>query len=86
MLFGLCGAPATLQRLMDHILTPHMAYAALCMDNIVIYSQSWDQHIQHLRAILKELRYIGMTANPKKCALGVAEAKYLGFRVGQGVI
>ncbi len=47
--FGLFGAPATFQRLMDKILRPHTAYAAAYLDDIIIYSQDWQRHMVHLR-------------------------------------
>ncbi|KAI7796732.1 hypothetical protein IRJ41_005254, partial [Triplophysa rosa] len=71
--FGLFGAPATFQRLMDRILRPHTAYAAAYLDDIIIYSNDWQRHIQHLRAVLGALRAAGLTANPKKCAVGRVE-------------
>ncbi len=69
--FGLFGAPATFQRLMDKILRPHTAYAAAYLDDIIIYSQDWQRHMVHLREVLRALRGAGLTANPKKCAIGV---------------
>lgn len=86
MTFGLHGAPTTFQLLMDHLLTPHMAYTEAYIDDIIIYSQSWDQHLWHLRAVLDEIQDMGMIANPRKCALSLRKTNYLGFRVGQGVI
>ncbi len=80
--FGLFGAPATFQRLMDKILRPHTAYAAAYLDDIIIYSQDWQRHMVHLREVLRALRGAGLTANPKKCAIGRVEVRYLGFHLG----
>ncbi|KYO29204.1 hypothetical protein Y1Q_0009973 [Alligator mississippiensis] len=44
MPFGLHGAAATFQRLMDRILAPHAEYAAAYIDDIVIYTWTWAQH------------------------------------------
>ncbi len=68
--FGLFGAPATFQRLMDKILRPHSAYAAAYLDDIIIHSNDWQRHMEHLRAVLRALRVAGLTANPRKCAIG----------------
>uniref|UniRef100_A0A8C1LM62 Gypsy retrotransposon integrase-like protein 1 n=1 Tax=Cyprinus carpio TaxID=7962 RepID=A0A8C1LM62_CYPCA len=84
--FGLFGAPATFQRLMDKILRPHAAYAAAYLDDIIIYSGDWQRHMQHLRAVLKTLRRAGLTANPRKCAIGRVEVRYLGFHLGHGQV
>ncbi|XP_067305997.1 uncharacterized protein [Pseudorasbora parva] len=84
--FGLHGAPATFQRMMDIILRPHQAYAAAYLDDVVIHSEAWEEHLDRLRRVLSELRRAGLTANPRKCHLALSEAKYLGFQVGRGLI
>ncbi|XP_073681655.1 uncharacterized protein [Garra rufa] len=84
--FGLHGAPATFQRLMDVILRPHQAYAAAYLDDVVIHSEAWEDHLDRLRRVLTELRKAGLTANPRKCHLALQEAKYLGYQVGRGLI
>ncbi|KAL1282357.1 hypothetical protein QQF64_001160 [Cirrhinus molitorella] len=84
--FGLHGAPATFQRLMDVLLRPHQAYAAAYLDDVVIHSETWEDHLTRLRRVLMELRRAGLTANPRKCHLAQFEAKYLGFTVGRGLI
>ncbi len=84
--FGLHGAPATFQRLMDVILRPHQEYAAAYLDDVVIHSESWEAHLERLRRVLMQLRRAGLKANPRKCHLGLAEAKYLGYKIGRGLI
>ncbi len=84
--FGLFGAPATFQHLLDKILRPHTAYAAAYLDDIIIYSQDWQRHMVHLREVLRALRGAGLTANPKKCAIGRVEVRYLGFHLGHGQV
>ncbi len=84
--FGLFGAPTTFQRLMDKILRPHTANAAAYLDDIIIYSQDWQRHMVHLREVLRALRGAGLTANPKKCAIGRVEVRYLGFHLGHGQV
>ncbi|XP_026059297.1 uncharacterized protein LOC113043959 [Carassius auratus] len=42
--------------------------------------------MQHLRAVLRSLRGAGLTANPKKCAIGRVEVRYLGFHLGHGQV
>ncbi len=84
--FGLFGAPATFQRLMDRILRPHSAYAAAYLDDIIIYSNDWQRHLEHVRAVLRSLGVAGLTANPRKCAIGRVEVRYLGFHLGHGQV
>ncbi|KAI2644391.1 Retrovirus-related Pol polyprotein from transposon 17.6 [Labeo rohita] len=84
--FGLHGALATFQRMMDILLRPHLAYAAAYLDDVVIHSETWTDHLERLWRVLMELRRPGLTANPRKCNLALAEAQYLGFQVGRGLI
>ncbi len=84
--FGLHGAPATFQRLMNIVLRPHQQYAAAYLDDVVVHSEHWEDHLDRLRRVLMELRRAGLAANPRKCHLALFEAKYLGFRVGRGLI
>lgn len=84
--FGLHGAPATFQRLMDIVLKPHRQYASAYLDDIIIFSDDWKSHLPKVQAVLNSLREAGLTANPKKCALGLEEARYLGYVIGRGII
>lgn len=82
MPFGLLWAAASFQCLMNQLLDPHQEYTAAYIDDIIIFSNDWKTHCQHLREILNELRQARLTANPWKCALG-KETQYLGFMVRQ---
>ncbi|XP_053541151.1 uncharacterized protein LOC128634541 [Ictalurus punctatus] len=84
--FGLHWEPATFQRLMDILLRPHRQFAAAYLDDVVIHSSTWADHLFHLREVLKALREAGLTANQKKCHLGLMEAQYLGYRIGRGML
>ncbi|KAL1246941.1 hypothetical protein QQF64_034696 [Cirrhinus molitorella] len=60
--------------------------AALRLAAAPLHSETWQDHLERLRRVLLELRRAGLTANPRKCHLALAEAQYLGFRVGRGLI
>lgn len=49
MPFGLQGAPATFQRLMDRGLE---VFSAAYLDDVVVFSKTWEEHLTHIRAIL----------------------------------
>ncbi len=53
---------------------------------LIIYSQEWQWHMMLLREVLRALRGAGLTANPKKCAIGRVEVRYLGFHLGHGQV
>ncbi|CAM5078371.1 unnamed protein product, partial [Eretmochelys imbricata] len=85
--FGLHGAPATFQHLMDKLLCPHTSYAAAYLDDVVIiHTPDWGTHLEKVEAVLRTLRRACLTANPAKCTIGLAEARYLGYIVGRGIV
>ena len=63
MPFGLVGAPSTFQRLMDCVLEETHDFAAAYLDDVIVYSDSWEKHLQHLRAVFTKLRKAGLTIN-----------------------
>ena len=84
--FRLFGAPTTFQRLMNRVWRPHAAYSATYLDDVIIHSNSWAEHVQQVAAVLESLRQTGLTANPKKCAVGRREVRYLGYHLGSGQV
>ena len=48
MPFGLVAAPSTFQRLMDQIFHDTHQYVVAYLDDIIVHSQTWDEHIYHL--------------------------------------
>jgi hypothetical protein len=56
MAFGLTGAPATFQHAMNASLAPVFRKCALVFfDDILIYSPSYEEHLQHLSTVLEIL-------------------------------
>ena len=86
MPFGLQGAPATFQRLMDHLINGMDSFAAAYLDDIVIYSSTWEEHLAHIRAVFESLREAGLTVKSQKCQFGMSQCVYLGHIVGSGVV
>ena len=82
MLFGLQGAPATFQRMMDSLLRGLRKFTAVYLDDIVIFSMSWEEHLLHLRTVLQRLQEAKLTIWPKKCQFGMNLCTYLGHVVG----
>ena len=62
MPFGLHGAAATFQRLMDRVLAPVKAFAGAYIDDILIYSKSWEEHLEH--RVLQVLQEVQLTSQP----------------------
>lgn len=61
-------------------------FVLVYLDDIVVYSESPDQHLNHLQRVLERLQSYGLTCQPKKCTFGVAQIKFLGHVVdGEGI-
>ena len=69
MPFGLCGAPATFQRMMDHLIEGLENFTAAYLDDLVIYSENWRDHLQHVESVLFKLREAGLTAKPAQVSV-----------------
>ena len=87
MPFGLCNAPATFQRMMNDVLRPYLDRFVICMlDDILIYSNSPEEHAEHLRLVLALLRQHKLYAKSTKCEFGVPRLEFLGHVVsGEGI-
>jgi len=87
MPMGLCNAPATFQRLMNRVL--HSQIGRCCfvyLDDILIFSSSEEEHLQHLREVLTALRNNQLYAKPGKCLIATPEIQFLGHVVGNGLL
>ena len=51
MPFGLHNAPATFQRMMNKVLRDCSAFSKSYIDDVVVFSQTWEEHLQPLRAV-----------------------------------
>jgi len=70
MPFGVKNAPACFQVVMQTIFRNH-AHCTPYMDDLVIFSDSWEDHLIHIKMTLETLESAGLTANPSKCVWGV---------------
>ena len=86
MPFGLNGAPATFQRLMDQVIRGLHEFSAAYLDDLITFSSTWKDHLQHVQAIFNRLREAGLTAKPKKCQIAMPYCSYLGHIVGGGEV
>lgn len=83
MPFGLSGGPATFQRFVNSHLIGYLdEFCHAYIDDILIFSNSIEEHEAHVKKVLSKLREIGLQADLKKCEFHVPRTKYLGFIVG----
>ncbi|KAL6348238.1 hypothetical protein AAG906_005529 [Vitis piasezkii] len=79
MPFGLCNAPSTFQAIMNSIFRPYLRkFILVFFDDILIYSPTWEQHLEHVQLTLAVLRQHQFYIKMSKCAFGKQELEYLG--------
>ena len=83
MPFGLTNAPAVFQRLMQRVITglnPEEGpdFVSAYIDDILIFSRSWSEHMVHLNKVLERIVEAGLKLQPLKCHFIKEEIGYLG--------
>ena len=83
MPFGVKNAPAVFQRLMQQVLSglqseSGIGFVSVYLDDVIVFSESLIDHINHLKAVFNRLRKAGLMLNPKKCRIVCDEVEYLG--------
>lgn len=80
--FGLTGAPATFERLMDNVLAGlHWETCLVYLDDIIVFSESFDSHLEKLQQVFDRLKGANLKLKPTKCSLFKRKVKYLGHVV-----
>ena len=79
MPFGLTNAPATFQRLIETCMGDlHLNSCLLYLDDIVVFSKSFEEHLTRLEAVFQRLHQAGLKLKTSKCHFFKQSIKYLG--------
>ena len=82
MPFGLCNAPGTFQRLMDHVILPeYRDFIETYIDDLMTHSSTFDDHLKHLDVLLASLRKHKLVVKLSKCKFAQKEVKFLGHLI-----
>ena len=81
--FGLSQAPAYFQLLIDKVLMGCSSFAMGYLDDIIIFSKTKEEHLQHLEEIFVRLRKFGLKLKCEKCSLFKKHIQYLGHLVSE---
>lgn len=87
MPFGLCNGPQTMSRLMDRVIPSRFRdNVFIYLDDLLVCSATFEEHLLLLREVAKCLRNAGLTINIAKSKFCQNEIKYLGYRIGNGCL
>ena len=82
MLMGLSQAPSTFMCVMHYVLRKYIGICVVVyFDNILVFSETLEDHVKHLKEVLQILRDERLYANMEKCTFGVDKLVLLGFVV-----
>ena len=85
MPFGMRNAPATFQHIINLVVSGLEGCAAY-IDDVVIYSHTWEQHVRQLRSLFIRLKEANLTVNLMKSEFCHAKVIFLGHVVGLGQV
>ena len=84
MPFGATNTPATFQRLMHDCLGDlNMNWSIVYLDDIIIFSDTKEEHLKRLEAVFQKLAAAGLKLKPSKCHFFKEEIEYLGYIVSE---
>ncbi|GFV93488.1 retrovirus-related Pol polyprotein from transposon 297 [Trichonephila clavipes] len=84
MSFGLKNAAYFFSKLMAELLNGLEDFVVPYLDDIAIFSDTWESHIKHMETVLQRIKRAKLTIKPSKCKFAQQNVKFLGHIVGQG--
>ena len=86
MPFGLMNAPISFQTLITNVLRDiNWKYVLCYIDDILIFSKTFEEHLEHIEEVLSRLRQANLKLHPSKCHFALKELKFLGHIITRQV-
>ncbi|GFS75684.1 retrovirus-related Pol polyprotein from transposon 297 [Trichonephila clavipes] len=82
--FGLRNTAATYQRAMSKVVQTISDFACAYIDDLAIFSDTWEEHLNHLEEVFKRLKHFNFSVNLGKCEFARQKVKDLGHVIGSG--
>ncbi|GFV52145.1 retrovirus-related Pol polyprotein from transposon 17.6 [Trichonephila clavipes] len=82
--FGLRNAAATYQRAMSKVFKTISDFACAYIDDVAIFSDTWEEHLNHLEKVFKRLEHFNFSVNLGMCEFARQKVKYLGDVIDSG--
>ena len=84
--FGIRFASGLCNRIINNVLGECKSFITSFVDDLMIYSDTYEQHLEHINTVLNKLFSAGITLNKNKCKFAFNRVKFLGFIVGNGKV
>ena len=85
MPFGLVNSGSTFNRMMGTLLQD-LKHVDHYVDDILIHTRTWEEHIHTLAAVIQRIQEAGLTVRPSKCKIGYSEMEFTGQIIGGGTV
>jgi len=86
MPFGLSNAPGTFRRLVRKVCTGFEMFTGAYLDDTIIFSNTWEEHLEHLKLVFDRIRQASLTLRKTKFVFTFADVEYFGHVVGLGKV
>ena len=86
MPFGLKNAPSEFQHIMNDIFNPYTQFTIVYIDDVLVFSQSIEQHFKHLEIFFRVIKKNGLVVSASKLKLFQTKIRFLGHDIHQGTI
>ena len=80
--FGINIGPSAFYYILGKVLVSCMEFALNYLDDIIIFLSTWEEHLEHLETVFKQLEAANLKIKCSKCEFFKTKVHYLGFLVG----